>query len=143
MGVSLFVRGIRGMIVWTALVAAGGAQHTEMQTQEWTTAIFRKVAEGIAGHQWAAYLRVLWYGTALADRAATIGMNIGLATLLWEDICSQDVRYMSLTEGEQREALSWAIGATAALHQEKLRCIDAVLKTIEPTLNPTLLTASI
>jgi len=26
MGVSLFVRGIRGMIVWTALVAAGGAQ---------------------------------------------------------------------------------------------------------------------
>jgi hypothetical protein len=116
------------------LVAAGGAQHIEMRTRVWSAPVFHEVAEGIAGRQWSAYLQILWYGTPLASRAATIGMNLGLATLMWEDIRSSDPRYSTLPEADKYEILTWATAIAEALRKENLRCLDAALRAIDPVL---------
>ncbi|WNZ62436.1 class I SAM-dependent methyltransferase [Myxococcus sp. MxC21-1] len=47
------------------LAVAAGPQALEVRASDWTAPLFRQVAEGIAGQQWAAYLRVLWAGTVL------------------------------------------------------------------------------
>jgi hypothetical protein len=114
------------------LIAAGGAQHLEMHTRHWRAPVFREVAEGIAGRQWSAYLQLLWHGTDFASRAATIGMNVGLATLLWEDLCSGDARYVTLPAADKYEIVTWATTLAEALRQENLRCLDAVLIAIVP-----------
>jgi hypothetical protein len=117
------------------LIVAGGAQHLEMHTRQWKAPVFREVAEGIAGRQWSAYLQLLWHGTDLASRAALIGMNVGLATLLWEDIRSDDKRYVTLPAADKYEILTWAHTVAEALRQEHLRCLDAVLTAVVPVFN--------
>src|SRR5262245_18619987 len=112
------------------LIAAGGAQHIEMCTQQWSAPVFREVAEGIAGRQWSAYLQILWYDTHLAGRAAAVGMNVGLATLMWEDIRSSDRRYTTLPEADKYQILTWATAIAEALRKENLRCLDAALRAI-------------
>jgi len=116
------------------LVAAIGQQHIELRTKQWTAPLFRQVAEGIAGRQWSAHLQVLWHDTALASRAATIGMNAGSAAHVVLDIQSQDPRYTTLPEADKREIVAWATAAAEELRKENLRCIDAVLRTIDPVL---------
>jgi hypothetical protein len=116
------------------LIRAGGAQHVEMQTRQWRAPVFREVAEGIAGRQWSAYLQILWYDTEFASRAALIGMNVGVATLVWEDICSGDPRYTTLPAADKYEIVTWATTATEALRRQNLCCLNAVVKTIDPIL---------
>lgn len=116
------------------LVAAVGQQHIELRTKQWTAPLFRQVAEGIAGRQWSAYLQILWCDTPLADRAATIGMNAGSATHVVLDLQSQDPRYTTMPEADKREVVAWATTAVQELRAEKLRCIDALLTTLEPVL---------
>jgi hypothetical protein len=116
------------------LIAAGGAQHIEMRTRQWRLPVFREVAEGIAGRQWAAYMQILWHGTAFATRAATVGLNVGQATLVWEDVCSSDPRYTTLPEADKYEILTWVSAIAEALRKENLRCLDAVLRAIDPVL---------
>lgn len=119
------------------LVAAVGQQHVEVRTKRWNAQVFREVAEGIAGRQWSAYLQILWCDTVLASRAATVGMNIGRAILVWDDIRSGDPRYTTLPKADKREVLAWAMKAMQALRKENLRCLDALLQTIEPILKET------
>jgi hypothetical protein len=116
------------------IVIGAGFQDVELRTSQWTASLYREVADGIAGRQWAAYLQILWCGTPLAERAATIGMNLGRAVLGWEDIGSHDPRYTTLTEADKGEVVAWATTAAHALRGENLRCLDAVLRTIDPVL---------
>jgi hypothetical protein len=116
------------------MIAAVGPQHIEVRTKQWTAPVFREVAEGIAGRQWSAYLQILWCGTPLASRAAIVGMNAGIAAHVVKDIQSQDPRYTTLPETDKREVVAWAAAAAQALRGEHLRCLDALLGTIDPIL---------
>ena len=120
------------------LVIGAGPQHLEVRTTQWTAPLYREVADGIAGRQWSAYLRILWSDTALADRAVAIGMNLGRAVLAWEDIHSHDPRYTTLSEADRHEIMDWTTAAVEDLRQEKLRCVDAALREIEPVLKEAL-----
>src|ERR1019366_9114473 len=120
------------------LVAAIGPQHIELRTKRWTAAVFRQVAEGIAGRQWSAYMQILWHGTPLAARAAAIGRRAGIAAVVREDIQSRDRRYTTLSKAHKREVVNWALGAVRALRAEHLRCIDAALQNIAPVLRQAL-----
>jgi hypothetical protein len=116
------------------LVAAAGQQLVEVRTKQWSASLFRDVAEGIAGRQWSAYMQILWCGTPLANRAATIGMNGGVAAHVVKDMKSQDLRYTTMPEADKREIVAWAMAAAHALREEHLRCLDAMLLTIDPVL---------
>ncbi len=119
------------------IIVGAGLQDVELRTSQWTAPLYCEVADGIAGRQWAAYLQVLWCGTPLAERAATIGMNLGRAVLGWEDIASHDPRYTTLPEADKRAVVAWATTAAEALRREHLRCLDAILRTIDPVLEKT------
>jgi hypothetical protein len=120
------------------LVTGAGPQHIEVRTTRWSAPVFREVAEGIAGRQWSAYLQILWCDTHLANRAATIGMNLGRAVLVREDVHSSDPRYTTLPEADKREIIDWAVTATEALRKENLHCLDAALRALEPVLKEAL-----
>jgi hypothetical protein len=117
-----------------AQVAMAGLQALEVRTREWTAPVYRRVAEGIAGQQWALYLRVLWEGTALAERAAGVGRSLGVVAHVAEDLRSGDARFCGMPEEDGREVLAWIRSSADALRQEGLRCLDAVLRTVEPVL---------
>jgi hypothetical protein len=116
------------------LSAAAGRQFVEIHTQQWNVTVFQEVAEGIAGRQWCAYLQILWGDTTLAGRAAAIGMNMGRAGHVVEDIRSGDPRYTTLPNADKREVVAWATIAAQALREEHLNCLDAVLRMIDPVL---------
>ena len=74
------------------LAQGAGPQGLEVRTLEWTAPVFRQVAEGLAGQQWAAYLRLLWAGTPLAERSGA-GHGLGIAAHVAEDIRSKAASY--------------------------------------------------
>lgn len=117
-----------------ALVAAAGPQALEVRTREWTAPVYRQVAEGIAGQQWAAYLRLLWAGTVLAERGAAAGRGLGVAAHVAEDIRSQDARFFSMPPEHQREVVGWAREAADGVRRQGLRCLEAALRRIDPIL---------
>ena len=116
------------------LMTAAGQQLIEVRTQQWNAQVFREVAEGIAGRQWSAYLQVLWCDTALSSRAVTVSMNAGLAGHVVKDISTRDPRYTTLSKTDKHEVVTWAMEAAHALREEHLRCLDALLLTIDPVL---------
>ena len=118
----------------SALVAAAGPQALEVRTREWTADVYREVAEGIAGQQWAAYLRLLWSGTALAERAAAAGRGLGVAAHVAEDVRSEDARFFSMPPAHQQEVLAWAREAADGVRRWELRCLGAALRGIEELL---------
>jgi hypothetical protein len=120
------------------LVAAVGLQHVEVRTQQWTAPVFREVAEGIAGRQWSAYMQILWCGTVLTGRAAAVGMNAGLVALVVADMRSGDFRYTTLPAADKREVVTWAVAAAQTLRQENLRCLDALVREVDPVLKEAL-----
>ncbi|AKQ69939.1 hypothetical protein A176_006851 [Myxococcus hansupus] len=116
------------------LAVAAGPQALEVRARTWTAPLFRQVAEGIAGQQWAAYLQVLWAGTVLETRAALAGRALGVAAHVAEDIRSRDVRFTSMPEADRYEIVDWARAAAQSLRRLDLRCLDAALRRIEPVL---------
>jgi hypothetical protein len=126
------------LLAWVsdAMVTAAGLQVLEVRTRAWTAPRYQQVAEGIAGQQWGLYLRVLWEGTALAPRAEAVGRALGVAAHVAEDVRSGDPRFHGLGGQEQREVLAWARDAADALRPEGLRCLDAVLRSVHPWLEP-------
>jgi hypothetical protein len=117
------------------MVTAAGLQVLEVRTAAWTAPRFKQVAEGIAGQQWALYLRVLWEGTARAGRAVTVGRSLGVAAHVAEDVRSGDARFHGMSEEDRRTVLAWAREAVDAVRHEGLACLDAVLRTVEPLLS--------
>ncbi|WP_438044798.1 hypothetical protein [Sorangium sp. So ce128] len=120
------------------LVAAAGAQLAEMRTTVWTEAATREVAEAIAGLQYAAYLRILWVGTPLEPSAARAGRGLGIAAHVARDLATGDPRIHGLAPDERRAVTLWARDLAISLAKESLRCIDAALRTIVPTLEAAL-----
>ncbi len=116
------------------MVAMAGLQAQEVRTHAWRAAVYRRVAEGISGRQWAVYLRVLWAGTPLAGRAAEVGMGLGVTVHVREDILSQDPRFHSMPEADQRAVVAWTREVVENMRREGLRCVDAVMRTVEPVL---------
>ncbi len=116
------------------LVLAAGQQLIEVRTKQWGATVFREVAEGIAGRQWSAYLQILWCDTPLSGSALAVSMNAGLAGHVVKDISSRDPRYTTLPEADKREVIAWARVAAQALREQRLRCLDALLLTIDPVL---------
>lgn len=117
------------------MVTAAGLQVLEARTAAWTAPRFKQVAEGIAGQQWALYLRVLWEGTARAERAVAVGRSLGVAAHVAEDVRSVDPRFHGMPEEDRREVLAWAREAVDTVRHEGLACLDAVLRTVEPLLS--------
>ncbi|WP_224368595.1 hypothetical protein [Hyalangium versicolor] len=115
------------------LAEAAGPQALEVRTQAWTAPLFRRVAEGLAGQQWASYLRLLWAGTPLADRSVA-GHGLGIAAHVAEDIRSRDPRFFSMPEADQREVVRWARAGMDGVRRQRLRCLDAALRRIDPIL---------
>jgi len=120
------------------LVAAAGQQLVEVRTRQWNARVFRDVAEGIACRQWSAYLRILWCDSDLSGKAASVSMNAGFAGHVVKDITSADPRYTTMAEVDKREVLAWARTAAQSLRNEHLRCLDALLLTIDPVLQEAL-----
>jgi hypothetical protein len=118
----------------SAMVTAAGLQGLEVHTPMWTAPGYQRVAEGIAGAQWALYLRVLWEGTALAERAPAVGRALGVAAHVAEDIRSEDRRFHGMPREDRDEVLRWAREAAASVGREGLASLDAVLRTVEPVL---------
>ncbi|WP_375769562.1 hypothetical protein NR798_01385 [Archangium gephyra] len=117
------------------MVTAAGLQVLEVRTAAWTAPRFQQVAEGIAGQQWALYLRVLWEGTARAERAVVVGRSLGVAAHVAEDVRSGDARFHGMSEEDRSTVLAWAREAVDAVRHEGLACLDAVLHTVEPLLS--------
>ena len=121
------------------LLLLGAGQVMEVQIQRWNAALFREVGEQISGRQWSAYLRILWSGTKLGSRGATIGMHTAIAGHVAEDIRSADLRYLSLSAADKRAIVAWASASAEVLRKERLHCLDAVLSGIDPILHTALL----
>ena len=115
------------------LAEAAGPQALEVRTREWTAPVFQQVAEGLAGQQWAAYLRLLWAGTSLADRSAA-GHDLGIAAHVAEDIRTRDPRFFSMPAADQLEVVRWARAGMDGVRRQGLRCLDAALRRIDPIL---------
>lgn len=116
------------------LVIGTGPQHLEVRAQHWDAALFREVGSGIAGRQLAAYLRVLWAGTALEDRALAIGFDLGVAAHVAADVRTGDERFHGLDASERREILDWAQDSIARARAHGLVSIEAALRGFEPAL---------
>ncbi|MBU8898483.1 hypothetical protein DRW03_18165 [Corallococcus sp. H22C18031201] len=102
--------------------------------EAWTAPVFRRVAQGLAGVQWAAYLRLLWAGTAMEDAAEAAGQNLGIAAHVAEDIRARAPRFYAMPEEDQRQVAAWGREAAEDLRRHGLRCLDAALRRLEPSL---------
>jgi hypothetical protein len=117
-----------------ALVRATGPQALEVRTRAWTAPVYWQVAEGIAGQQWAAYLQVLWAGTAFAPHAAAVGRGLGVSAHVAEDIRSRDPRFFLMPEEDRREVRHQARAEAEGVRRLGLRCLEAALRRIDPIL---------
>lgn len=111
-----------------------GQQQVEVRTREWRLGPLQQVVGGISGQQWAGYLRLLWEGTPLAARGLELGRCLGVVAHVAEDVRSRDRRLYSLPAQEQQQVVEWAREAAAVLRGSGLRCMQAVLPTVEPLL---------
>lgn len=115
------------------LARAAGPQALEIRTRQWTAPVFRQVAEGIAGQQWASYLRLLWEGSRLVEQAG-VGRGLGIAAHVAKDIRSGDARFFSMSAADQREVVRWAREAVADVRLRGIRCLNGALGHINPLL---------
>ena len=116
------------------LFRAEEAQVLEVRTQQWDRARWTTVADGIAGAQWAAYLRLMWAGTALADQAPAVARSLGRVALLAGDIVSQDRRWTDLTPPDGEAALDDALEHARLLRATGLAFVHPTLDACEPVL---------
>jgi hypothetical protein len=112
------------------LALAGAAEHLELGGA-WTAERFVRVAEGIAGLQWQAYLPVLWAGTGREDSGA-LGRTLGLALHLAEDIRTGDRRFVAMPPGDQVEVGRWGLTLARQLRASQSRCLAGVADAVEP-----------
>lgn len=117
------------------LVVGAGQQQREIRTESWTFELSRDVALGIAGGQYAAYLRLLWAGTALSEGATSVGSDLGSAGHVALDITSNDARVTTLSPADRRALVAWSREAVSRLRPLGHRSIQASLATITPVLD--------
>ncbi len=119
-------------LVLRDLVAAEEAQVLELSTVSWDAARLRVVTDGIAGRQWAAYLRIMWAGTPMESLSAEVALAIGRVGLLAGDITSEDPRFVTLPPSDQRVAITEALAELRALESVGTRVAQSVVDECEP-----------
>lgn len=72
----------------------------EIREVAWDLPRWLDVAQGIAGMQFSAYLRVLWSGTRLEKLSQEVGYRIGFLSHFYHDQKSLDKRLYSLQQEE-------------------------------------------
>jgi hypothetical protein len=97
------------------LAEATGPQALEFEPTFWTVARYQRLGEAILGHQWAAYLSLLWDGTSLQAEATRVGIALGIAAHVAADRASQSSRLMRLAGPERALVLRWGRDAAAEL----------------------------
>jgi len=115
------------------LVRAAGPQQIEVRTSRWTLAQARRVGEGIVGRQYAAHLRLLWAGSTLELKAEELGLALGIATHVAEDLRTADPRVTSLPLEEREQLIAWGSQAATRLDGTGLRSIDAARAALRCT----------
>jgi len=118
----------------TELARGAGPQALEVRTGTWTAPLYRQVAEGIAGRQWAAYLTALLDGTDLEARAAAVGLSLGVVAYTVEDVRSGDARFFSLSPAEKDEVIGWAQGHAASLEGVGVAWLERTLAPLRSAL---------
>ncbi len=87
----------------------------EVQQKPWDEARWLAVARGIAGAQHAAYLRLLWEGTAWESISEEIGEDVGLLSQYYHDQQSGDPRLCSLPASD--------LSAVSALMKQRAKAL--------------------
>lgn len=116
------------------LLAAEEAQVLEITTTAWGAERLTKVTDGIAGRQWAAYLKLLWTGTPLASRADRIARALGRVGLLAGDIRTGDERYTQLAVADRHVVVEQALAGVGDLEAEQLSFLQPTLEASAPVL---------
>lgn len=114
------------------LAISASFNHVEVRTQVWTAAIYKEVAENIAGRQWSAYLQLLWAGTPLDGRGERVGRLAAIVGHVSQDLGSEDRRLVSLSDADRADVLAWANAAVAELRAENLVVGKYILAMVEP-----------
>lgn len=120
--------------ITTQLAQAAGPQMLELRTTTWTFEIAQRVGDAIAGLQYAAYLKLLWAGTPLEDRANAVGRALGIAGHVAKDVATSDRRALSLSPSDFAKLIDWAKESANIVRAEHLACLDATLRFIDPIL---------
>lgn len=115
-------------------LAAEAAQVLEVSTSSWTATQLRRVTEGIAGRQWAAYLRIMWTGTPLEHLATTVALEFGRVGLLADDIRSEDPRFFTLSAADRMAVLEEALDGVSALESVGVPVAQAIAAEFLPTI---------
>ena len=139
---SLFVAGLRDLHltpdveeqVLQDLVAAEEAQVLETISTSWDATRLRIVTDGIAGSQWAAYLRVMWAGTRMEELSSEVARNFGRVVLLAGDITTADPRYTTLSGADRRSVLKDALTSLHALESIDTQITQSVVAGCGPVL---------
>ena len=114
------------------LLAAEEAQVLELSSASWDAARLRIVTDGIAGRQWAAYLRVMWAGTPMEHLSTEVAVSIGRVGLLAGDISTDDPRFSTLPPLDRRSVLEEALTRVRALESVGARVAQSVVADCEP-----------
>ena len=120
------------------LLAAEEAQVLELSSVSWNAARLRSVTDGIAGRQWAAYLRVMWAGTPMEHLSTEVAVNIGRVGLLAGDISTEDPRFATLPPLDRQSVLEEALIGVRALESVGARLTAAVVADCGPIIAETL-----
>src|SRR5215204_4464174 len=114
------------------LLAAEEAQVLELSSASWNAARLRIVTDGIAGRQWAAYLRVMWAGTPMEHLSTEVAVIIGRVGLLAGDISTEDRRFATLPPPDRQSVLEQALIGVRALESVGARVAEAVVADCAP-----------
>lgn len=132
---TLLTHGVPAVVVseeMRTFARAASWSHVEVRTERWTLDRYQALATSTGGLQWVSYLRMLWHGTPLADRAEPFGMHAACVGYLGEDLRVNDRRYASLTNDERRALLAWGRGHLDALASLGVKCGALVQASVEP-----------
>ncbi len=97
------------------LARAGGWAIEEWVDRPWDAARYVAFAEGIGGLQLEAYLALLWDGTALQLRAASVGIPLGAGSLAHADMLEAKPRWRALAGADQQQVQEWLRARTEPL----------------------------
>ena len=117
------------------LTQAAAGQSLEVRAKEFDAAGYLEIARLIAGRQYAAYLRILWDGSQLAELAVATGEALGTAGLVVTDVLSRDRRLTDMLPRERAKVLGHTATLLDALIGQKLPCLDAFERFASPVLN--------
>lgn len=109
-------------------------QNLEIRTTRWTLERAQEVAIGVAGHQYAAYLEMLWSGSRLAPAARRIGTSLGAGGQVALDVESADPRYTTLAPADRDALVAWARDRLEPARAEGLASLAPVLAQMDRSL---------